>query len=61
MLHQDGSREAWLAGPPHLNLIVTMDASTSTIYSALPIEEEGAVSTLRALLEVLAPRARRRA
>jgi hypothetical protein len=50
-----------LRARPQLNLIVTMDASTSTIYSALPIEVEGAVSTLRALLEVLAPRARRRA
>jgi hypothetical protein len=52
MLHQDGSRAAWLAGRPQLDLIVTMDDATSTIYSAFLIEEEGTVSTLRALLEV---------
>jgi hypothetical protein len=56
MLHQDGSRAAWLAGRPTLDLIVTMDDATSTIYSALLIEEEGTVSTLRALLEVFGAR-----
>src|SRR6516165_4287216 len=34
MLHQDGSRFAWLSGAPELDLIVTMDDATSTIYSA---------------------------
>src|SRR5712671_3404228 len=52
MLHQDGSRAAWLAGQPQLDLIVTMDDATSTIYAAFLIEEEGTVSTLRALLDV---------
>jgi hypothetical protein len=52
MLHQDGSRAAWLAGQPQLDLIVTMDDATSTIYSAFLIEEEGTTSTLRALLDV---------
>jgi transposase len=52
MLHQDGSRAAWLAGQPALDLIVTMDDATSTIYSAFLVEEEGTASTLRALLEV---------
>ena len=52
MLHQDGSRAAWLAGQPMLDLIVTMDDATSTIYSAFLVEEEGTASTLRALLEV---------
>jgi transposase len=52
MLHQDGSRAAWLAGRPQLDLIVTMDDATSTIYSAFLIEEEGTASTLRACLEV---------
>jgi transposase len=52
MLHQDGSRHAWLAGAPTLDLIVTMDDATSTIYSAFLVEEEGTVSTLRACLEV---------
>jgi transposase len=52
MLHQDGSRAAWLAGRAQLDLIVTMDDATSTIYAAFLIEEEGTVSTLRALLDV---------
>jgi transposase len=52
MLHQDGSRAAWLAGEPQLDLIVTMDDATSTIYSAFLIDEEGTESTFRALLEV---------
>jgi transposase len=52
MLHQDGSRAAWLAGEPELDLIVTMDDATSTIYSAFLVEEEGTASTLCALLEV---------
>jgi hypothetical protein len=52
MLHQDGSRAAWLAGEPPLDLIVTMDDATSTIYSAFLVEEEGTASTFRALLEV---------
>jgi transposase len=52
MLHQDGSRAAWLAGEPALDLIVTMDDATSTIYSAFLVEEEGTASTFAALLEV---------
>lgn len=52
MLHQDGSRAAWLAGQPPLDLIVTMDDATSTIYSAFLVEEEGTASTFAALLEV---------
>jgi len=52
MLHQDGSPFAWLEGVPPLDLIVTMDDATSEIYSAFLVEEEGTVSTLRALLEV---------
>ena len=56
MLHQDGSRAAWLAGAPALDLIVTMDDATSTIYSAFLVEEEGTASTFRALLEVFTAR-----
>ena len=52
MLHQDGSRHAWLAGLPAMDLIVTMDDATSEIYSAFLVEEEGTDSTFRALLEV---------
>jgi transposase len=54
MLHQDGSRAAWLAGRPALDLVVTMDDATSTLYSALLVEEEGTASTFRGLLEVFA-------
>jgi hypothetical protein len=53
MLHQDGSRHGWLAGQAPLDLIVTMDDATSTVYSAFLMEEEGTASTLRGLLEVL--------
>jgi transposase len=52
MLHQDGSRASWLAGAAPLDLIVTMDDATSTVYSAFLVEEEGTASTFRALLEV---------
>ena len=51
MLHQDGSRHHWLEGQA-LDLIVTMDDATSTIYSAFLVEEEGTVSTFRGLLDV---------
>ena len=54
MLHQDGSRAAWLSGQATLDLIVTMDDATSTIYSAFLVEEEGTASTFQALLEVFA-------
>jgi transposase len=52
MLHQDGSRFAWLVGQPPLDLIATMDDATSAVYSAFLVEEEGTASTLRGLLEV---------
>lgn len=52
MLHQDGSRFAWLEDEPELDLIVTMDDATSTLYSAFLVEEEGTASSLRAALEV---------
>jgi transposase len=52
MLHQDASRFGWLEGAPDLDLVVTMDDASGEIYSAFLVEEEGTVSTLRALLEV---------
>jgi transposase len=52
MLHQDGSRHAWLEGEPPLDLIVTLDDATGAIYSAFLVEEEGTASTFRALKEV---------
>jgi hypothetical protein len=51
MLHQDGSRFAWLDGQPQLDLIVTMDDATSTIYSGFLVDEEGTASSFRGLLE----------
>jgi hypothetical protein len=52
MLHQDGSRHAWLEGEAPLDLIVTLDDATGAIYSAFLVEEEGTASTFRALNEV---------
>jgi len=52
MLHQDGSRFAWLEGQPELDLIVTLDDATSEIDSAFLVEEEGTASTFEALLDV---------
>ena len=52
MLHQDGSRHQWLEGQSALDLVVTLDDATGTIYSAFLIEEEGTASTFRALKEV---------
>ena len=55
MLHQDGSTHRWLpAVDQELDLIVTMDDATSEIYSAFLVEEEGTMSTFRALAEVIA-------
>jgi hypothetical protein len=56
MLHQDGSQHVWLEGQPSLDLIVTMDDATSTIYSAFLVEQEGTASSLSGLLEVFVAR-----
>jgi transposase len=52
MLHQDGSRHAWVEGR-EWDLIVTMDDADSTIYSAFFVAEEGTMSSFRALAEVI--------
>ena len=60
MLHQslprtgsgDGSRHEWIAGLETMDLIVTMDDATNTIYSGFLVPEEGTASTFQALLEV---------
>lgn len=52
MLHQDGSRFAWLEGQGELDLIATLDDATSKTYSAFLVEEEGTASSLRGCLEV---------
>lgn len=51
MLHQDGSTHAWLEGQAPLDLIVTMDDATSTLYSGILVEEEGTASSFQGLLE----------
>jgi transposase len=52
LLHQDGSRHAWLEGQPPLDLIVTMDDATSQILSAFLVAEEGTASSFQGLAEV---------
>jgi transposase len=52
MVHQDGSRHAWLADQSALDLIVTLDDATSEVLSAFLVDEEGTASTFRALQEV---------
>jgi len=42
MLHQDGSRHAWLAGSQS-DLIITMDDATSEAYSAFLVEAQGPI------------------
>ena len=53
MLHQDASRFAWLDGEAPLDLVVTMDDATSTVYSAFLVDEEGTASSFRGLLETM--------
>ncbi len=57
MVHQDGSRHEWVPGR-WWDLIVTMDDATSEIYSAFFVEEEGTMSSFRALCEVIGERGR---
>jgi hypothetical protein len=52
MLHQDGSRHEWLVGQKH-DLIVTLDDATGAIYSAFLVEEEGTMSSFKAVAEVI--------
>jgi len=52
MLHQDGSRHEWIEGR-YDDLIVTMDDATNEIYSMFLTEEEGTISTMRGITEVI--------
>jgi transposase len=52
MLHQDGSTHEWVPGG-QWDLIVTLDDATSEIYSAFFVAEEGTLSSLRGLQEVI--------
>lgn len=53
MLHQDGSRHAWLLGQQH-DLIVTLDDATGAIYSAFLVDEENTMSSFMGVAEVIA-------
>lgn len=55
MIHQDGSTHEWVAGQMW-DLINTMDDATSEHYSLFFVEEEGTVSSLRGVQDVIAAR-----
>ncbi len=52
MLHQDGSTHQWVAGQ-WWDLIATLDDATSEIYAATFVCQEGTMSSLGALAEVI--------
>jgi hypothetical protein len=55
LLHQDGAPHRWLpALDAELDPIVTLDDATSALYPAFLVDEEGTLSTFRALAEVIA-------
>ena len=53
MLHQDASSHTWVAGEIW-DPVVTMDAATSKVYSDFFVAEEGTMSSLQALCQVVA-------
>jgi len=53
LVHLDASTHAWLPGVPPRDLVVAMDDADGRILYARFVEEEGTVSTLRALEHVL--------
>jgi len=55
LLHQDGSTHQWVPGKVW-DLIVTMDDATSETYSMFFVEQEGTMSTFRALFDVISSR-----
>ncbi len=52
MIHQDGSTHEWVAGQ-QWDLIVTMDDATNEHYSMFFVDEEGTVSSLRGVRDVI--------
>lgn len=52
MLHQDGSTHLWVPGV-YWDLIVTMDDATNEHYSMFFVEQEGTLSTLQGIQEVI--------
>ena len=55
MIHQDGSTHEWVPGQKW-DLIVTMDDATSEHYSMFFVAEEGTVSSLRGVRDVIEAR-----
>ena len=55
MIHQDGSTHEWVVGQKW-DLIVTMDDATSWHYSMFFVDEEGTVSSLRGVQDVIVAR-----
>jgi transposase len=55
LLHQDGSTHEWVPGQ-QWDLIVTMDDATNEHYSMFFVDEEGTLSSLRGVREVIAAR-----
>lgn len=54
MLHQDGSRHLWIADlGRQIDLIVTLDDATSTIYSAFFVDEEGTASSFKGVQQTI--------
>ncbi len=54
LLFQDGSKHRWIASLGRdLDLIVTLDDATGTIYSAFLVEEEGTMSSFLGLFETI--------
>ena len=54
MLHQDASTHAWVPGSlAKHDLVVTMEDATSAIYSMFLVDEEGTVSSLRGIRDVV--------
>lgn len=55
MLHQDGSTHEWVPGC-QWDLIATLDDATTELYSVVFVEEEGTMSSLQGLREVIETR-----
>jgi transposase len=55
LLHQDGSTHEWAPGQ-QWDLIVTMDDATNEHYSMFFVDEEGTLSSLQGVREVIAAR-----
>lgn len=55
MIHQDGSTHEWVAGC-RWDLIVTMDDATNEHYSMFFVEEEGTMSSLAGVRDVIESR-----